>query len=117
MTVVWIGIGGFLGAICRFLLSGWFNKKSHIGFPYGTLFVNLLGSFLLGLITGMGVSSGTYSFFGIGFMGAFTTFSTFKLENIQLHDQKKATVSYWYLGSSYIGGLLLAFIGMWIGMK
>ncbi|AUO14694.2 fluoride efflux transporter CrcB [Priestia megaterium] len=115
MTALLIAIGGFLGAIARYIVSTWMNKKSSKGFPIGTLFVNLLGSFLLGLIVGQGISSGFYSFLGIGFMGAFTTFSTFKLENVQLRENKKHTILYPYLAYSYIGGILLAFAGISLG--
>lgn len=54
-------------------------------------------------------------FLGVGFMGAFTTFSTFKLENIHLHEKKMHTVLFPYLAFSYIGGIVLAFIGMLAG--
>ncbi|MDQ0242516.1 CrcB protein [Bacillus fengqiuensis] len=115
MTALWIAIGGFLGAISRFTLSTWIHKRFNSNFPIGTLFVNLLGSFLLGWMVGKGLSSGLYSFFGVGFMGAFTTFSTFKLENVQLREKRNHSVLFYYLVSSYAGGIVLAFIGMWIG--
>lgn len=91
------------------------NQKSWKGFLIGTLCVNLLGSFLLGMIVGQGITSGLYSFLGIGFMGAFTTISTFKLENVQLRENKKQSILYSYLVYSYIGGILLAFAGMSLG--
>lgn len=115
MTALWIAMGGFLGAISRFTLSTWIHKTFSSNFPLGTLFVNLLGSFLLGWMVGEGLSSGLYSFLGIGFMGAFTTFSTFKLENVQLREKRNRSVLFYYLVSSYAGGILLAFIGMWLG--
>ncbi|MFD2209983.1 fluoride efflux transporter CrcB [Virgibacillus halophilus] len=111
-----VGIGGFFGAVARFALSRWMNKPHYFHFPIGTLTVNLLGSFLLGLIIG-GQFGNTISLgLGTGFMGAFTTFSTFKLENIQLHLEKKWPIMVTYLAISYIGGILLAFLGMVIVM-
>ncbi|HWO97732.1 MAG TPA: fluoride efflux transporter CrcB [Bacillus sp. (in: firmicutes)] len=115
MTALWIAIGGFLGAISRFMLSTWIHKKSGSNFPLGTLFVNLLGSFLLGWIIGRDLSSGLYSFFGVGFMGAFTTFSTFKLESVQLREKRNHSILLYYLAASYAGGIVSAFIGMWMG--
>ncbi|ADE72638.1 MULTISPECIES: fluoride efflux transporter CrcB [Priestia] len=112
MSVLLVGIGGFLGAIARYVLGTWMNKKSSKGLPIGTLFINLLGSFLLGWMVGQGVTSGLYSFLGIGFIGSFTTFSTFKLESVQLHQNKKHSMFYSYLAYSYIGGILLAFVGI-----
>ncbi|MBU3574119.1 fluoride efflux transporter CrcB [Priestia aryabhattai] len=115
MTFLLIAIGGFMGAIARYVLSTWMNKKSSKGFPIGTLFINLVGSFLLGWIVGQGITSDLYSFLGIGFMGAFTTFSTLKLENVQLRENKKYSILYPYLAYSYIGGILLAFAGISLG--
>nr|WP_268254700.1 fluoride efflux transporter CrcB [Bacillus zhangzhouensis] len=115
MTGLLIAIGGFLGAISRFTLSTWIHKKFSSNFPLGTLFVNLTGSFLLGWIVGRGLSSDLYALLGVGFMGAFTTFSTFKLENIQLREKRNHSVLLYYLVSSYAGGIILAFIGVLIG--
>ncbi|KAB2486596.1 fluoride efflux transporter CrcB [Priestia endophytica] len=115
MIALFIAVGGFLGALARFVVSSWMNKKSSTGFPIGTLFINLLGSFLLGWIAGTSTTSNLYFFLGVGFIGSFTTFSTFKLENIQLHEKKKHSISYSYLTYSYIGGILLAFAGMMLG--
>ncbi|MED3729492.1 fluoride efflux transporter CrcB [Priestia endophytica] len=115
MIALFVAVGGCLGALARFILSSWMNKKSSTGFPIGTLFINLLGSFLLGWIAGIGTTSSLYFFLGVGFIGSFTTFSTFKLENIQLREKKKHFISYSYLACSYIGGILLAFAGMMLG--
>lgn len=62
MTALLIALGGFLGAIARYVLSTWMNQKSTTGFPIGTLCVNLVGSFLLGILVGNGMTSGVYSF-------------------------------------------------------
>lgn len=107
-----VGIGGFFGAVARFTLSKWMNKPHYSRFPIGTLTVNLLGSFLLGMIVGGQWHHALSLSLGTGFMGAFTTFSTFKLENIQLHLDKKWPVMISYLAISYIGGIMLAFLGM-----
>lgn len=112
-----VGIGGFFGAISRHKVSSWLNKKGTSAFPYGTITVNLLGSYLLGIIVGTNWDQSWQLFLGTGFMGAFTTFSTFKLENIQMHFAQRWPVLISYITLSYGGGILLAFLGMLVGMK
>src|SRR5918912_588361 len=101
----YVAAGGFLGAICRFFLSRSLQKKRI--FPIGTLTVNLIGAFLLGLLAGLHVNGHGYSLLGIGFMGAFTTFSTFMLEAEQLRKNKRLSYFYTYLAVSYIFGISL----------
>jgi len=89
-TVFLIGIGGFIGAILRYAISGWI-QNSFISFPLGTLGVNVIGSFLLGLIMYLSEYQGIFSeetriFLTIGLLGAFTTLSTFSYESFRLLD-------------------------------
>lgn len=111
--ILFVSIGGFVGAISRFVIS----KKLQNGkvFPIGTLTVNLIGAFLLGLIFGLKVDGTLYSLLGIGFMGAFTTFSTLMLEAVTLQQKEKKNLYYRYLLSSYSFGIILAFFGLWVG--
>lgn len=113
--IILVAIGGFFGAISRFGISNWMKNKFHFKFPIATLIVNLVGSFLLGMIMGANLDSSWQFLFGTGFMGAFTTFSTFKLENIQLHAHKQWKLLFYYLGISYTFGILLAFAGIELG--
>jgi CrcB protein len=115
MNIILVAAGGFFGAISRFAISNWGKKRYGGDFPYATLFINLLGSFLLGLLVGAKVAEGWRLFAGVGFMGAFTTFSTFKQESIQLHAKKKGKVLFVYLVLSYVLGIGLAFLGFYIG--
>lgn len=108
-----VSIGGFLGAICRFTISK--KMKNKHGFPVATLCVNLLGAFLLGLLFGIQPRDHIYALFGVGFMGAFTTFSTFKLETVQIRKLKKMKFFYGNLGLSYVLGIALAYLGLIIG--
>jgi CrcB protein len=110
-----VAVGGFFGAIARFGISNWFKKHFPVSFPIATLLINLAGAFLLGIIVGKGLSQSWQLLLGTGFMGAFTTFSTFKLENIQLHADKKWGILAAYLVISYTFGILLAFLGMKLG--
>jgi fluoride exporter len=111
--ILYISIGGFVGAICRFVIGN--NIQNSKGFPIGTLTVNLVGAFLLGLLFGLHVQGSLYSLLGIGFMGAFTTYSTLMLESVKLNKAKKKKLSYSYLFSSYALGLILAFCGLLLG--
>jgi CrcB protein len=115
--VLFVGIGGFLGALARFSISQFINKKFSFRFPVATLSINLLGSFLLGLIIGGGLNHLSTLLLGTGFMGAFTTFSTLNLEGIQLHLSKKKKEFLLYYLLSYGGGILIAFIGIVVGQN
>ena len=110
-----VGIGGFFGAIARYSISKHLNNKSTFFMPMGTLTVNLLGAFLLGIITGAEADIMIVLLFGTGFMGAFTTFSTLKLEMTQmyLHKQKKKFLLYTI--TTYGLGILLAYMGYLVG--
>ena len=89
MQLLVIGAGGAIGAIARYLLSSWVYSLSGRAFPWGTLAVNLLGSLLIGffsvwLLERMTLSSEMRALLMVGFLGAFTTFSTFSLETLLL---------------------------------
>jgi len=111
--LVFVGLGGFLGAIARFAISQTFNRNK--AFPYGTLIVNLLGSFLLGFLVGFKVADLVYLFLGTGFLGAFTTFSTLKSEMWKMLEAKKVGSFIRYICLTYCLGILLAFFGYSLG--
>ena len=83
-----VGTGGFIGAILRFTLSGWVQKASASTFPFGTLSVNILGSFLIGFLflyfQHINLSPIHKALFITGMLGALTTFSTFSLDTVLL---------------------------------
>jgi CrcB protein len=87
-----VGAGGAFGAIGRYLLSTWVYSLTGRAFPWGTLAVNLLGSLLMGflsvwLLERMTVSTEMRALLMVGFLGAFTTFSTFSIETLLLLEQ------------------------------
>lgn len=90
VNLVWVGLGGFIGSILRYLLGGFVNRL-EIGalFPFGTLVVNVVGCLAIGFLVGMVDSKGFLSLQGrlllfTGVLGGFTTFSTFAYETTQL---------------------------------
>lgn len=116
MTVwLWIGAGGFIGAILRYLVSGWI-QAGHPLFPLGTLGVNFIGSLLLGTVMYLSeykgiVTEETRLFLCIGLLGAFTTMSTFGYESFRLMEQGQ-----WMLvGANVVGSVGLALFGVYLG--
>ena len=86
-TVLFIGVGGFLGAITRFLLSSFVQKSTDTFFPIGTLSVNVLGGFLIGFLAlyfEQHLNPEYRALVITGFLGALTTFSTFSYETVML---------------------------------
>ncbi|GAB3057934.1 fluoride efflux transporter CrcB [Virgibacillus ainsalahensis] len=114
MKVIYVMIGGFLGAISRFALGEWVHTTGS--FPLGTFVINLLGCLFLGwFLTVVGQSKKVGTEFtlmiGTGFIGSFTTFSTFSLETILLFQKGSIIMAVVYVFGSIILGVTLAFIG------
>ncbi len=85
--LLYVGFGGFLGAISRFLIASFVQKQVNIFFPIGTLSVNILGSFIIGFMAMFFqnmIEPQYKAFVMTGFLGALTTFSTFSLENVNM---------------------------------
>jgi CrcB protein len=119
MAYFWIAIGGALGAMARFGMASavfkWFDRP----FPYGTLSVNLLGSFAIGVayiwLVENGFGGEQYRHLAmVGFLGAFTTFSTFSLESISLLQDARYDAFLAYIGASLLGCLAATAAGMWL---
>ncbi len=116
-TLVLVGMGGFIGAILRYLLSGTVQKWSGSGsFPYGTLVVNLLGCLLIGLLSQVLesrniLSSEIRSFVFIGTLGAFTTFSTLGNETMNLLRNGETALSLLNIGTHLVIGLTAVWLG------
>lgn len=106
MTLLYVAAGGALGALARYGLSGWVQDAAGGTFPWGTLAVNVLGCFLLGLVLvwleRVAVASGMRSFATIGVLGAFTTFSTFSYEAVALLRDRE-----WLRAGGYVSGSLM----------
>lgn len=109
-----VGIGGIFGAMLRFIVSGWFTDIGNIPLT-GTLCVNLTGCFILGLLQGLAriyqLPDWLIMGMGTGFIGAFTTFSTFSVEVITYIDQGFLLLPIIYLLLSSVGGYFSASFG------
>ena len=116
MVLFMIALGGAFGAVARYGLSGWVQTLLDTTFPMGTLVVNVLGSFLLGLslplFESLAWSAEVRTMVTMGFLGAFTTYSTFSYEAVVLLEGGE-----WARGGLYMGGsLLLGLVGILGGM-
>ena len=110
-----VGLGGFVGAIFRYWVSGWI-QSGFVTFPVGTLGVNFLGSFLLALIMYASEYRGFFGeearvFLTIGVLGSFTTMSTFSYESMKLLEQSEHMV----FGLNLIGTVFLCLVAIYLG--
>jgi CrcB protein len=115
--VTWLGVAllGAVGALARFHLDGIVQRRTASGFPAGTLAVNVAGTFLLGLLTGLSVASGTMLVVGTGLLGSFTTFSTWMLETERLAEEGASRAALANLAVSLAAGLAAGAAGWAIG--
>lgn len=115
MQIVVIAVGGAVGAVLRYLVSLLVVSVAGDGWPYGTLVVNLLGSFLIGflwqLFETVSYPHNTRLLIFTGGLGAFTTFSTFGLESLTLLQAGRSQDGLLYLLASNAGGLLCVWLG------
>ena len=116
-NILYIGLGGFFGAIGRYSISKWIANKYSSIFPYGTLAVNLLGSFLLGFLITYFLDKSTLNplyrtAITTGFLGALTTFSTFGFETIMLFEEESYFFALVNIFSNLFLGLILVFLGI-----
>jgi fluoride exporter len=114
---IMIGLGmlGGVGAVARFLLDGGIAGRLGREFPYGTLAVNLCGSFLLGAFAGAALDDDTHRLVGIGLVGGFTTFSTWTLESHRLGEDGELRIGLLNFAVSLVLGVAVAWAGRHLG--
>jgi fluoride exporter len=110
-VVMGVGLLGGLGAVARFLLDGAVAQRLGRDFPYGTLVVNVIGTFGLGLVVGATSSHATLALAGTGLLGAFTTFSTWALESHRLGEDGRLRLG----ALNFAVSLLLGVAAVWAG--
>lgn len=109
-------LGGALGSAARFAMATWIDEKAMSDFPWGTFAVNVVGSFLIGLIAGFSGPNSPLAvpipeiarvFIMVGICGGFTTFSSFSLQTVHLME-----TGHWYLASGYVlASVILCLLG------
>ena len=113
-AIIWVALGGALGAVGRYLVG--LSLKTASGFPWATICVNILGSLLMGLVIGWlsrqnGGSDALRLFVAVGILGGFTTFSAFSMDLFTLLERRDIAATMLYLGGSLLGGLVAFIIG------
>jgi CrcB protein len=118
MAYLWIALGGALGSVGRYWLSGILTERTGGAFPWGTLLVNVSGSFIIGLLAALTEPGGRRylspagrQFFMYGVCGGYTTFSSFSLQTLELlreGDFAKA-------GANVLGSVVLCMVAVWLG--
>jgi len=117
VTFVVISIGAVLGANARYLAGAWIAARTPAGFPWATIAINLVGSFLLGLVLVLTADRGVGPWWvrpavGVGFLGSFTTFSAFSVETVALIERGDLAGA---LGN-VLGSVLVCVAGAWLGI-
>ena len=112
-----IGIGGFIGAVLRYLCTGWIYRLAGTSLPWGTLVVNVAGSYILGFflvfeMNRLTLSPAVRNFVAIGILGAFTTFSTFSYEAVNLIQNQLYIKALFYI----LLNVIVSIIAVWVGM-
>lgn len=116
--LIFIGVGGAIGAVSRYIVSGLDYKYSYGVFPISTLVINLTGSIIIGFLWGMfeavTISSNIRMFIFIGILGGFTTFSTFALENFNLLRYGERNIVFMNIILSNVLGIFLVYAGYFL---
>ncbi|HEY6477656.1 MAG TPA: fluoride efflux transporter CrcB [Polyangia bacterium] len=117
MRFLLICLGGAAGTGARYLFGGWAQRALGAGFPYGTLIINAVGSFLLVIIMHLSLETGAISpdaraILGTGVMGGFTTYSTFNYETFRMLQQGSFGLGGLYLAATVVGCLGAGALGL-----
>ncbi|AXC14754.1 CrcB protein [Acidisarcina polymorpha] len=116
MKFVWVAIGGALGSLARYTLGAWIYSRMGTRFPYGTFVINITGCFVIGLALSIldahtELPSAWRLAVPIGFVGAYTTFSTFEFETFRAAQENPA-IALLYVGSSVVLGYGAVYLGI-----
>jgi CrcB protein len=120
VQLVLVGLGGFAGAVLRWLVDGWVSERNPTAFPLGTLAINLTGSFVLGVLFAWVIERNVLPPdvrlpLMVGFLGAYTTFSTFMLESWRLVEEGAYALAAANLVGSVVLGLVAVVAGLAVG--
>ena len=117
MEYLLVGVGGFLGANARYVLGGWVAARLGADFPYGTLVVNVSGSLAIGVLLvllteRLAADPAWRLLLVVGFLGGYTTFSSYTFEALALAEAGQWLRATWYVLGSNVVGLAAAYAGM-----
>ena len=120
LAYLWVAIGGALGSVSRFWLSGFVAERYGETFPWGTIVINVTGSFVIGIIAALAIPEGRLDsqsrafatqFLMYGICGGYTTFSSFSLQTLNLLRDR----AWVYAGGNVILSVVLCMIAVWLG--
>lgn len=119
LLVLGVAVAGGLGAVARLVLDGVLRSRIAVAFPLGTTIINVTGSFLLGLVTGLAIANGLpaewRAVIGTGFLGGYTTFSTASYETVRLAQQRRYRAAAFNAFGMMLLALAAAGLGLWLG--
>jgi len=120
LAYLWVAIGGALGSMARYGIGGFISEKTSGAFPWGTLLVNITGSFLIGVLGALTLPEGKMTpqsrafatqLFITGACGGYTTFSSFSLQTLKLLQDRE----WFYAGGNILLSVVLCMIAVWLG--
>lgn len=117
LGVFLVAIGGAIGAVSRYVASNWMSTRFGADFPLGTLLVNIIGCFIIGLFMAMtaerlSVSPYWRLLIAVGFLGGLTTFSSFSYETLRLLQDADIMRAFYNVGFNLLGGFLATWFGI-----
>lgn len=114
-----VGLGGFIGSVLRYVATIVITNRLASAFPYATFTINIVGSFVIGLVMGLALkgnmSENVRLFFATGLCGGFTTFSAFSIENLKLLQSNEVLTASLYIIASILVGVAAAGLGFFVG--
>jgi len=121
IPILLVAVGGAFGAVARYVVSLAFAQRFGAHCPWGTLFINVSGCMLISLFVGAGSGripeSNLRYLLPIGFVGAYTTFSTYEFETLRLFELGRAASAFGYVAASNVLGFAAVLLGAWLGRR
>jgi CrcB protein len=121
MIAMYVALAGSLGAICRFIIDGHIRAALNTTFPWATLCINVSGSFILGIVTGVALRTPgatiLVAIVGAGFCGGYTTFSTASFETVRLLERRAYRAAFENMAGGASATVVAAFIGIVLGQS
>jgi fluoride exporter len=121
VIALWVALAGGLGAVARFVVDGLVRTRVSATFPVGTVLINVSGSFVLGLVSGLvlghAAPDGLRLVVGTGFLGGYTTFSTASFETVRLVEQRRVGLALVNAAGTLVVTVCVAAAGLWLGLR